>query len=168
MKALYATLLLSAVALAQDSGDRITVPFSDPARPRTVKGNLINGCFTLEGYDGKDVIVETHGGGDNSVRRHVHGAEGMKRIDSGNYGLTVEEESNTISIHGPASHNVSVVVRVPRETTVKLQCLNGGEIRVTGVSGDLELNNTNGGVAVTNVSGSVIAHSSRQIGRAHV
>jgi DUF4097 and DUF4098 domain-containing protein YvlB len=160
MKAFHVILLLSAVALAQDTGDKITVPFSDPARPRTVKGNLINSCFTVEGYDGKDVVVETRGGDDNRIRRHApRGAEGLKRIDSGGYGLTVEEESNTISIHGPASHSVNVVVRVPRETTVKLQCLNGGEIRVTGVLGDLELDNTNGGVSVTNVSGSVIAHS---------
>lgn len=160
MKTYYAILLMSAVALAQGTGDRITVPFSDPARPRTVKGSLINGCFSVEGYDGKELVVETRDGGDSGGRhRTPRGAEGLKRIDSSTYGLTVEEESNTITIHGPASHSINVMLRVPREATVKLNCLNGGEIRVAGISGDLELDNTNGGVSVTNVSGSVLAHS---------
>src|SRR5450631_2922961 len=100
MKPIYAVFVLSAVALAQDTGDRITVPFSDAARPKTVKGSLINGCFKLEGYDGKDVIVETHGAEVSSRHRAPRGAEGLKRIDSASYGLTVEEENNTIIIHG--------------------------------------------------------------------
>jgi DUF4097 and DUF4098 domain-containing protein YvlB len=159
MKPLYAVFVLGTAAFAQDAGDRITVPFSDAARPRTVKGSLINGCFTVEGYDGKEVVVETRGAETSSRHRAPRGAEGLKRIDSASYGITVEEENNTVSIHGPASNNVSVVVRVPRETTVKMGCVNGGDMKVSNISGDLELNNTNGGVSATNVSGSVIAHS---------
>ncbi len=159
MKPLCAVLMLGAVALGQDATDKITVPFSDAARPRTVKGTLINGCFTVEGYDGKDVVVETRGGDSSSRHRNPRGAEGLKRIESSTYGITVEEENNTISIHGPASNNVNVTVRVPREATLKLGCVNGGELKVSNISGDLELNNTNGAVSATGVSGSVIAHS---------
>ena len=159
MKTLCAVLLFGAVALAQDTGDRVTVPFSDPARPRTVKGSLVNGCFTVEGYDGKDVVVESRGAEISSHHHVPRGAEGLKRIDSPGFGLTVEEENNTVTIHGPAARSGSVLVRVPRDTTVKLSCTNGGDIKLSGVTGDIELNNTNGGVTATNVSGSVIAHS---------
>jgi len=159
MKTISVVLLLGAVALAQDAADRITVPFSDPARPRTVKGSLVNGCFTVEGYDGKDVVVESHGAEIGSHHRPPRGAEGMKRIDSGAIGLTVEEEANTVTIHDRGAGSGKVLVRVPRETTLKLSCTNGGDLKVAGVSGDLELDDTNGGVSAANVTGSVIAHS---------
>lgn len=161
MKTLYALLLLSAVALAQDTGDRITVPFSDPSRPKTVKGSLVNGCFAIEGYEGKDVVLEARADHDSESGRHrpPRGAEGMKRIDATGFGLTVEEESNTVRIHGPASRSANIIVRVPRETALNLQCVNGGDLKVTGVSGDLDLNNTNGSITATNVTGSVLAHS---------
>lgn len=157
MKAIFGVLLLGAAALAQDT---ITVPFSDPARPRTVKGSMMNGCFTVEGYEGKDVLVESRAGDIRSSQRHVpRGAEGLKRIDSGALGLTVEEENNVVTIHGPGDRSGNILVRVPRATTVKLSCMNGGTLRLTGVSGDVEVDNTNGGVTAESLSGSVMAHS---------
>ncbi len=160
MKFLITMLAIGAVALAQDTGDRISVPFSDPSRPKTVRGSLINGCFAVEGYDGNEVQVETRGGEGGPQRTRVpRGAEGLKRLESTSFGLTVEEENNTVRIHGPASRTVHVVLRVPRSTTLKLECTNSGDMEVTGVSGDLELNNLNGGITATNVSGSVLAHS---------
>src|SRR6476646_5976385 len=160
MKAIFVILVLSASAIAQDAGNRVTVPFSDPARPKTIKGNLINSCFVIEGYEGKDLIVEARSEADENKRSHVpRGAEGMKRIDSSSLGLNIEEENNTVKIGGPAMHSGSVFLRVPREATLNLQCVNGSDMKVTGITGDLELNNTNASVTATNVSGSVLAHS---------
>ena len=42
----------------QPQPDRATVPFSDPARPKTLRASLINGSITVKGYDGKEAIVE--------------------------------------------------------------------------------------------------------------
>lgn len=157
MKTLCAILLLGAAAAAQET---VTVPFTDPGRPRTVKGNLVNSCFTVEGYDGKELTIDTRGASaDVGRHRNPRGAEGLKRIESNSLGITVEEENNTVTIHGPASRSGNIVVRVPRDTTLKLGCTNGGDMKVTNVAGDLELNNVNGGVTATNISGSAIAHS---------
>ncbi len=159
MKIIF-VLALGALALAQSAADRITVPFSDPARPKTVRGSLMNACFVVEGYDGKELIVETRAGSDESRRNRVpRVAEGMKRIEANNFGLSVEEDSNTVKIGDSGMHSGSVLLRVPRETNVNLKCLNGGELKATGITGDLELNNTNASVNATNVSGSVLAHS---------
>lgn len=158
MRTLYAILLLGAVAAAQETGDRISVPFSDPSRPQRVTGSLVNGCFAVEGYDGKEVLVETRGGGEvNAHRRVPRGAEGMRRIDSGGLGINVEEENNSVRIHGMGGH--SLVVRVPRTVSLKLECTNGGDLKVSNVAGDLDLNNLNGSIQASNVSGSVLAHS---------
>src|SRR6266404_5022209 len=90
--------------------DRVTVPFSDPARPKTLKASLINGSITVKGYDGKDAIVEARpesGGGKH--RRDRDNAEGMRRIDINSTGLVVEESDNVITV-GTRSVNENISV----------------------------------------------------------
>jgi hypothetical protein len=160
MKLVYAVIVLSAMAWAQDNPERLTVPFSDPSRPKTVRGNLMNGCFSVEGYQGAEVIIEGRAAAESArERRAPRGAEGLRRIGANNFGLTVEEENNVVKIGGPMSQAGEVIVRVPLATSLKLECMNGGNLKVERVSGDLELQNLNGAVSVTNVSGSVVAHS---------
>ena len=155
-------LLAGALACAQENpSDRITVPFSDPSRPHTLKVHLINGGITVKGYDGKDAIIETRGqGSEHEHRGRVpHGAEGMKRIDNTALGLTAEEEDNVLTIGMSPSRESDVVIQVPVNTSLKLTCVNGGDINVDRITGEIEVNNVNGGVTLTNVAGSVIAHA---------
>jgi len=155
-------VLAGGLAFAQDPGDRITVPFSDPSRAHTLKVHLINGGITVKGYDGKDAIIEMRGesGEERHHSRPPRGAEGMKRIDNGGAGLTAEEEDNVLTV-GTRSINRSadLTIQVPVNTSLKLSCVNGGDIVVDRISGEIEVNNVNGGVTLTNVSGSVIAHA---------
>jgi hypothetical protein len=153
--------LACGLAWPQDSGGRITVPFSDPSRPHTLKVSLINGGITVKGYDGKDAIIESHGGDSSERERHhvPRGAEGMKRIDNTAMGLTAEEEDNVLTIGAHPGREVDLTIQVPVNTSLKLSCINGGDIVVDRISGEIEVNNTNGGVKLTNVSGSVIAHA---------
>jgi len=155
-------LLGAGLAWAQNSGDRITVPFSDPSRPHTLKIGLINGGITVKGYDGKDAIIESHGSSDgeeHEPHRPPRGAEGMKRIGNTAMGLTATEEDNVLTISAFPGRESDLVVQVPVNTSLKLSCINGGDIVVDRISGEIEVNNTNGGVKLTNVSGSVIAHA---------
>ena len=159
---LILVLLGAGLAWPQDSGDRITVPFSDPSRAHTLKVNLINGGITVKGYDGKDAIIESHSGGDGDEHEHRRppkGAEGMKRIGNTAMGLTATEEDNVLTISAFPGREPELVVQVPVNTSLKLSCVNGGDIVVDRISGEIEVNNTNGGVKLTNVSGSVIAHA---------
>lgn len=161
MKALILTLTaFCCAASAEDSSSRITVPFSDPSQPRRVVASMMQGCFTVEGYDGKDVIIEPRGaGGERPVRPVPRNAEGMKRIEPAGMGISVEEENNTVKIHSSLGRGRDLLVRVPFATSLKVECMNGGDIKVDRVSGDLELQNLNGAVTANSVSGSVIAHS---------
>jgi hypothetical protein len=159
MKTFTILLITSFCALsAQDN--RISVPFSDPSRPRHLVASMVQGCFTVEGYDGKDVQIEPRGGGgDRESRRVPHNAEGLKRIEPAGMGLTVEEADNTVKIHSSMGRERDLLIRVPFATSLKLECMNGGDIKVDRVSGDIELQNLNGAVTANGVSGSVIAHS---------
>ncbi len=145
-------------ALAQEaSPERITVPFSDPSRPKSVKISLINGGITVKGYAGKEVIIEGRG---DMVRNRREAPPGMHRIDAGGPGLQVEESENTMTIGTNRPGNSGQInLQVPFDTSLKLRTVNGGNIVVDGVAGDLDIDNTNGGVTLTHISGTVVAHA---------
>ncbi|MBI1789757.1 MAG: hypothetical protein HYR60_19675 [Acidobacteria bacterium] len=149
----------AALLWAQDSpADRVTVPFSDPARPGVVKAHLIHGGITVKGYDGKEVIVEARAR--SGGKPAAAATAGMKRVAFTSTGLTVEEENNVMSV-GSSSHArpIDLTIQVPRKTSLKLNCINEGAIQVEDVDGEIEVNNINGAVTLANVSGSAVAHA---------
>jgi DUF4097 and DUF4098 domain-containing protein YvlB len=122
----------------------------------------MNGGITVKGYDGKDVLVESHSreGGES---RHAPAAraDGMKRLEMpGNAGLDVVEEDNVVTIKTEAWNRASdIQITVPRRASLQLKCMNNGDIYVEGVDGEIDANNLNGKVTLKNVSGAAVAHS---------
>lgn len=151
-----AGVAVGALAFGQDSGDRVTVPFRDAGRPRTLVVSMIQGSITVRGYNGADAIVEGSG---RSHHRPSNAPPGMHRIDPSNSGMDITEDNNVITIHGGVFRSADVTVQVPAQTSVRLKTVNGGKITVEGISGDVEADNTNGSVIITDVSGSVVANS---------
>jgi hypothetical protein len=144
---------------AQDSADRLTVPFRDASGAKTLKVSLQNGSVTVKGYDGKDAIIEAGGGRLSSRTRRSSGIpEGMHRIDNMSMGLDVTEENNIINVVGNdnAGH---VTIQVPTQTSLVLRSVNGGAITVENISGSIDANHTNGSIVITDVSGSVLANT---------
>jgi len=142
--------------------DRVSVPFGDASRPGVVKVNLMSGGITVKGYDGKEVVVEARlrVGKSSKKEKADNKAEGLKRIEIATTGLTVEEEDNVVSVStGPMGHAVDVSIQVPTSTSLKLGCMDEGGILVEKVRGEIEANNRNGPVTLSNVSGVVVAHS---------
>jgi DUF4097 and DUF4098 domain-containing protein YvlB len=161
-----AALVLSGAALAQTAGDRITVPLTDPARPATVHVPLVRGGITIRGTDRKDVLVEARASdddedGDDRRRppRDKNGSSGLRRIEQP-ASLSVEEENNRVRISaGMPNRFYNLTIEVPAKSNLEISTVNGGEITVDGVDGDLEVGNVNGGITLTRVSGSVVAHT---------
>src|SRR5579864_1437625 len=138
-------IIAASTAFCQDAQpDRVTVPFSDPARPKSLHASLINGGITVKGYDGKDAIVEARPQGDSGRRgRRAERSDGMRRIDIGGSGLVVEESDNVITVGTRAvNENIEVTIQVPFNTSLKLHAVNGGDIVVDHIVGDVEINNT--------------------------
>jgi DUF4097 and DUF4098 domain-containing protein YvlB len=154
-------LAASLAGIAQESPDHVNVPLTDPSRPAVVHASLMNGGITVTGYNGKDVIVEArprHEGARES--KPDRKAEGMRRIDSQGTGLSVEEQDNEVHIGVRAiNRTVDLTIQVPFNTSLKLKCLNDGDIKVERVSGEVDADDLNGGVKLLNISGAVVAHS---------
>lgn len=145
------------VGIGEAQADKVTVPLTDPARPSTVKVNLLNGSITVTGYDGKDVVVEAKVRGDNEAPAR---AGGMKRVPMTATGLSVEEENNQVDIGAQSiQRTIDLTIQVPRRTSLNLRTVNNGDISVTAVEGEMDVNDVNGEVTLKNISGNAVAHA---------
>lgn len=158
MGAALGTLVsLSTAAMGQDA-NRLTVPFRDASKPRTVNVDVFNGSITVRAYNGNDAIVETTGRASRR-ERNSNVPDGMHRIGDNGGGLDITEDNNVINIRAGVMGSSDVTIQVPTQTSLKLRSLNGGKIQVEGVTGEIDAQNMNGSVTITNVSGSVLANS---------
>jgi DUF4097 and DUF4098 domain-containing protein YvlB len=148
---------VAAVAQAQDSPERVTVPLSDPTKPGTVRVEVMQGSVSIRGTTAKEIIVEARGG---AGRRKPRGDDppGMRRIEVRGSGLNIEEHSNVVRIEtSPMYHGAEIDIQVPARTSVKVETVSGA-IKVENVEGEMDVNTTNGSITMTNVSGAVLAH----------
>ena len=151
----FVVCVLGGLTLAS-AQDRVTIPLTDPSQPVVLKANVMNGGITVRGSSGKDVVVEAR------IRTDDAGGEsgGRHRIPINTTGLTAEEENNQVEIGVDAmSRTIDLDITVPTRTSLILHSINNGDIKVTGVTGELDVNNINGEVTLTDVSGSAVAHA---------
>ena len=162
-------LLAGAVALptAQQTGEAIPVPLTDPARPATVRVDMMNGAVVVRGENRKDVLVTSRPGpedtgrgrrGPGRVRPEDPSIAGFTRLTQ-RAGFEITEANNIVSIESDMNRGGDIEVRVPSRTNLNLEGLNGAGITVENVEGEIEAEHLNGQIRLTNVSGSVVAEA---------
>lgn len=170
--AICAALFGSGTAGAQTpTVERLTAPFSDPARPGTVKVSLLSGDITVRVGSGRDVIVTPTASNDRDRERERE-REKAKSQDANRddpstaelrrltppRGVRIEEENNVMTIAGPLA-GADLEIQVPVATSLVLRAVNGGDIVVEGVNGSIEVSIVNGSIRLSDVSGAVSAHA---------
>jgi len=143
---------MMAVAMTA-AAQQVSVPFSGGGRPQTLRVTLTNGGIEIRGYDGKEVLLDSSG---SSGKNREH--NGMHRIDIAN-GFSLSEDSNVITVHGAGGGSPRLSLQVPFKTNLEIRCTNCSETQISDISGDIDVNLTNGGVRLTNTTGAVLAHS---------
>jgi DUF4097 and DUF4098 domain-containing protein YvlB len=149
----------AAACLAQEPGDKVTVPFSDPNAPKQLKVNLMNGSITIRGYEGKEAIVEARSSSKGRRERREPRADGLRKLEIFGTGLTVEEQNNVLRVGAGHGGDSNLVIQVPSATSVTASIVNGGDLIIENISGEIDANNTNGGIKMSNISGTVVAHA---------
>jgi DUF4097 and DUF4098 domain-containing protein YvlB len=149
------------VLLAQDGGEKTTVPLHDPSRPARIEAQLMSGSIIVHGANVKDVVVEARSrGGEESRERRPARADGMKRLDLGGTGLDIVEDNNVVHIKTSSWTTPSdLLITVPRHSSLELKAVNNGNIEVEDVDGEIDADDLNGKIVLKNVGGSVVAHS---------
>jgi len=148
---------IALLATAAQAQDKVNVPFSDPTRPGMVKASVLNGGITVKAYEGKEVLVEAKV---RDEEKHSGRASNMRRIPMTSTGLSVEEEDNRVSISCDSTQRtIDLTISVPVNTSLELRSTNDGDIVVTGVNGEINVNNVNGEVKLLGIAGNAIAHA---------
>jgi DUF4097 and DUF4098 domain-containing protein YvlB len=157
----FLAIFVAVAAVGQENTvDRVTVEPTDPAKPVFLTVGLVNGGITVNGYDGREVIIEAKSRFRKISQSENKGGKsaGMTRIPVHSSSLTVEEYQNKIEIDTESwAKPVDLVIKVPKKASLELSCINSGDISVENVSGDIEASNVNGAVTLLNVDGSVMA-----------
>jgi hypothetical protein len=143
------------VAAAGDENSQ-TIKFSDPAKPGTVKVNLGRGELTVQGADTSEVTVKTEAKVVPSKPRK----DGF-RVLSAASSFELRERDNVISLDtakewSGRGGNADFQVTVPRNTTVIVQNAMGGDIKCSGIQGDIEINSMHGEIRLDDVAGGVV------------
>jgi hypothetical protein len=154
-------LLAALPACAQDNP--ITVAFSDPSKPGTLKMHLLQGTIAVKAGSGRDMVITPRSRGSQNNRNRQRSSsspttEGLHRLDAISNGLSVEEQNNIMTVSAGLNH-VDLQIEVPTRTNLQLKVVNGGGMTVEGVDGEIDVHNDNGSITLTDVSGSVLADS---------
>lgn len=142
---------------AQSGAQIINIPLSRPGDPITLDISILSARIEVIGEDRDDaefaVTVE-------KGSRKIITPSGTKELTTGAYSIEVDEDDNYISVDTDwRTEKVVVVARIPRRADLELSTTNNGEILVSNVTGNLQLENTNGPITATGIVGSVIAES---------
>ena len=177
--ALCVLLTMGRVAWAQTPAPatQLTVPFSDPSRPGTVRVNIMSGSVTVKPGTGREVQVTVAPGERDAARDLEREAarqaerrarprqnddtpstDGLRRLTQP-AGVTADEANNVVQITSPAWTASNLVIQVPAATSLEVRAVNGGEVSVEGLAGSIDVNNVNGSIRITDASGPVIAHA---------
>jgi DUF4097 and DUF4098 domain-containing protein YvlB len=155
---LCAFLIASAAGAQVGSGQELVVPLSNSGQPVVLEVSLIQGAISVTGYEGSQVLVSYTIEESSDAEEEVEQVDGMMRIPDSSVGLTIEEKDNLVEIGTDwSAQEVNLKVRVPVQTSLRINCVNGGEMSVSGVSGTHELSHTNAGIKAVDIRGSVVA-----------
>jgi hypothetical protein len=135
----------------------MTVPFSDPERPGTLKVNLLDGTVTIKGSNRRDVLFAASSQQAREALRRRQQPEpppGMRRLTQPG-GFGVEERDNEMSVSSGFNREINLEIEVPMRTKLRVSIVDGG---IT----------VDGAISLTNVGGSVVAHAVEYRSRADV
>jgi len=157
---LASALVAFASVSAAESPDRIK--FSDPSKPGTLKLNLPWADVKVVGTDASEVTVRSSLG--QKAEAEKPDEDGFRRLDTEST-FELIERNNVVTI-APAGDDPSwfapgaeFTIEVPRNTRLSLRTQMGGDVQVSTVDGEIEVNGMNGDITLEQVSGGVVVNT---------
>lgn len=155
--------LVAAGALRAESDEQahtVRTKFSDATKPGTLKFNFPWADVHITGTDDSEIVVtsslDQKGKGETD-------AEGFRRLDE-DISFEIVEKDNvaTLAIAGEnpwAAQGAEFTIKVPRNTNLVLRTEAGGDVSVTNLDGDIDINSMNGEIALLDIGSSAIVNT---------
>ena len=147
--------LVGNLSAQSENGEALTIPLSQPGEDGRLKISLLYGSITVVAHQGKEVIIETIS---KKMAKSQKMRDGMRKITDTSMEFSVEEYNNKVVIRSKKiNKTINFKITVPINFSLDLRVTNNGNIKVKGVTGEMEISNLNGAISLFNIGGSVIA-----------
>ena len=130
----------------------IEIPLSSPGERGVLKVESHNGSVIINGYGGQTVKVK--------MIKYIKKVDkdktkdGMRLVSSGGFNVEAEEYNNTVKVENDGWNNrVDFIIQVPKNFDIKAETYNNGELVVTDVEGEVDVENYNGPIKLEGISG---------------
>jgi len=166
-------MLTSSMQMASAAEKSYSLPLSKPGEPVSIDIEIYRGSVTLVGYKG-DVIeisakTSTFSGKDKDLKKvkgranknnSSRSTEGLKSVKSQGMRLEIEERNNEVEISSEVSNqHVDLIIKIPQRSSLEVDLYKGGDIKVEGISGSLELESYEGMIIAKDISGPIVAET---------
>ena len=141
----------------QTTEEVITIPLTNPGQAGKLKVHNHDGTVTVHGYDGSDVSIKIISHPKEDDEANAHNKSGLKRIRNQNVEVSITEEDNYVHVSGNHSRRTDFIIEVPARFNLSVNTHHNGEIEVSNLNGEIEVDAHHGGITVSNASGSVVA-----------
>lgn len=163
MKYIYITLITLSIGFntnvvnaQEEIKETINIPLSNPSSPGKLIVDLHRGGVEVVAYSGSEIVV-TMIAQESEEKENSSNTRGLKRIPNSILDVEISEGDNVVKVDGGNKTRVDFVIQVPRNMSLMISTHHDGDVKVTGVSGEIEINGHHGGIVLEDVGGSVVA-----------
>lgn len=159
---LTAVVLFVSLISAADAQDDLSVTLPLPRGDKPlITAHLTQASLNVVAADVTEVIVEATFNADEKVDPEAQSEDGFTIINSSGLAFDARTDGDTIVIDaGSWETETYVTIQIPADVGVKAWSNQGDYIRVSGISGDLELSSNGGDIVLEDVSGHIVADAS--------
>jgi len=168
-------MLAGSVPFANAAEKSYSLPLSKPGEPVSIDIEVYRGSVTLVGYKGDSIEISAKSsvfsGKDKDLKKvqnkinknnAARSTDGLKSVTSRSMRLEIEEKNNQVEISSEVSNqHVDLVIKVPQRSMIDVELYKGGDIKIDGVNGGLELEAYDGMIIARNISGPIVAETAR-------
>ncbi len=168
-------MLAGSVPFANAAEKSYSLPLSKPGEPVSIEIEVYRGSVTLVGYKGDNIEISAKSsvfsGKDKDLKKvqnkinqnnAARSTDGLKSVKSRSMRLEIEEKNNQVEISSEVSNqHVDLVIKVPQRSMIDVELYKGGDIKIDGVNGGLELEAYDGMIIARNISGPIVAETAR-------
>jgi hypothetical protein len=139
----------------ENQPEQIVVPLTRPDRPGKLILERHQGSVSVKGYEGNVVLVKAllrRSTGEAPLDRD---AQGLELVSAAAIQLDAQEVDNVVTIDAHSRNKtIDLDILVPARFGLKLGVLDGGDVTVDGLTGEVEVNNPYGRVRLERLTGS--------------